>query len=38
LPEVDLELAKNNPDDGLPDIRPELCTSLTGMQDTPCGP
>jgi hypothetical protein len=38
LPEEDLKLAKNNPNDGLPDIRPELCTSATGKLDVACGP
>jgi hypothetical protein len=34
----DLKLSKNNPSDPLPDIRPELCTSMTGMLDVACGP
>ncbi len=38
LPAADLELAKNNVDDGLPDIRPALCTGALGMLDTACGP
>jgi len=38
LPPADLTFAKNNPKDPLPDIRPAMCTSSTGMQDTPCGP
>ncbi|HVJ18198.1 MAG TPA: glycoside hydrolase family 16 protein [Polyangiaceae bacterium] len=36
--EADLELAKNNPKDGLPDIRPELCTGIDGTLATACGP
>jgi beta-glucanase (GH16 family) len=35
---ADLELAKNNSKDGLPDIRPALCTGEEGMLDTACGP
>lgn len=38
LSEDDLKLAKNNPNDGLPDIRPEMCTSATGKLDVACGP
>jgi endo-1,3-1,4-beta-glycanase ExoK len=38
LPAADLELAKNNVSDGLPDIRPALCTGELGMLDTACGP
>jgi len=38
LPAADLELAKNNVDDGLPDIRPALCTGSDGLLNTPCGP
>lgn len=38
LPVDDLKLAKNNPNDGLPDIRPELCTGVEGMLDVACGP
>lgn len=34
----DLKWAKNNPKDGLPDIRPPMCTGVTGMLDTACGP
>jgi hypothetical protein len=34
----DLQLAKNNPNDGLPDIRPEKCTSKDGELDVACGP
>jgi beta-glucanase (GH16 family) len=34
----DTKLSKNNPRDPLPDIRPELCTSKTGMLDVACGP
>jgi hypothetical protein len=37
LPAADLELAKNNLSDPLPDIRPARCTGVTGMQDAPCG-
>jgi beta-glucanase (GH16 family) len=34
----DLKLSKNNVSDPLPDVRPELCTSATGMLDVACGP
>ena len=34
----DLKYAKNNPKDPLPDVRPPLCTGVTGMLDTACGP
>jgi endo-1,3-1,4-beta-glycanase ExoK len=34
----DLKLAKNNPNDGLPDIRPEMCTGIDGMMNVACGP
>jgi beta-glucanase (GH16 family) len=37
LPEDDLTLAKNNINDPLPDIRPELCTGEEGDIDAPCG-
>jgi endo-1,3-1,4-beta-glycanase ExoK len=37
LPAADLELAKNNVSDPLPDVRPELCTGIDGMRDAPCG-
>jgi hypothetical protein len=37
LPAADLELAKNNVSDPLPDVRPELCTAVDGMRDAPCG-
>ncbi|HEX2880239.1 MAG TPA: hypothetical protein VHO25_11975, partial [Polyangiaceae bacterium] len=37
LPEADLVLAKNNINDPLPDIRPELCTGEEGEIDAPCG-
>jgi beta-glucanase (GH16 family) len=37
LPAADLELAKNNAADPLPDLRPELCTGVEGMRDAPCG-
>jgi beta-glucanase (GH16 family) len=37
LPPADLELAKNNASDPLPDERPELCTGKEGMRDAPCG-
>lgn len=37
LPAADLELAKNNAADPLPDLRPELCTGEDGMRDAPCG-
>jgi beta-glucanase (GH16 family) len=37
LPAADLELAKNNAADPLPDLRPELCTGVDGMRDAPCG-
>jgi beta-glucanase (GH16 family) len=33
----DLELAKNNAADPLPDKRPELCTGEKGERDAPCG-
>lgn len=38
LPAADLQLAKNNAADPLPDLRPELCTGVEGMLDTACGP
>jgi hypothetical protein len=38
LSAADLELAKNNASDGLPDIRPELCTGAEGKRDVACGP
>lgn len=38
LPADDLKLAKNNKNDPLPDVRPEKCTSATGMLDVACGP
>jgi hypothetical protein len=38
LPAADLQLAKNNAADPLPDLRPELCTGVAGMLDTACGP
>ena len=37
LSAADLELSKNNANDGLPDIRPELCTGADGMRNAPCG-
>jgi beta-glucanase (GH16 family) len=37
LPAADLELAKNNASDPLPDIRPALCTGMDGMRNAPCG-
>jgi beta-glucanase (GH16 family) len=37
LPAADLELAKNNVNDPLPDIRPALCTGEDGDVDAPCG-
>src|SRR6185295_4916242 len=37
LPAADLELAKNNVTDPLPDTRPELCTGEDGMRKAPCG-
>jgi beta-glucanase (GH16 family) len=37
LPADDLVLAKNNINDPLPDIRPELCTGEEGDIDAPCG-
>jgi endo-1,3-1,4-beta-glycanase ExoK len=37
LPAADLELAKNNAADPLPDRRPELCTGMDGMRNAPCG-
>ncbi|HEY6079687.1 MAG TPA: glycoside hydrolase family 16 protein, partial [Polyangiaceae bacterium] len=38
LSATDLELSKNNVNDGLPDIRPELCTGADGMRTVACGP
>lgn len=37
LPADDLKLAKNNPKDPLPDIRPTVCTGADGMVNAPCG-
>jgi beta-glucanase (GH16 family) len=37
LPADDLKLAKNNPKDPLPDIRPDVCTGADGMVNAPCG-
>jgi beta-glucanase (GH16 family) len=37
LPAADLELAKNNVSDPLPDVRPELCTGVDGLRNAPCG-
>jgi hypothetical protein len=37
LPASDLTLAKNNPADPLPDIRPEMCTAADGGANAPCG-
>jgi beta-glucanase (GH16 family) len=37
LPADDLKLAKNNPKDPLPDVRPALCTGVDGKVDAPCG-
>jgi beta-glucanase (GH16 family) len=37
LPANDLTLAKNNPSDPLPDIRPDLCTGVDGGVTAPCG-
>jgi endo-1,3-1,4-beta-glycanase ExoK len=34
----DLKLAKNNPNDPYPDIRPEMCTGVDGMLNLACGP
>ncbi len=38
LTDADKQWAKNNPKDGLPDIRPPLCTGALGKLDTACGP
>jgi beta-glucanase (GH16 family) len=38
LSEADLELAKNNSKDGLPDLRPALCTGSDGKLNQACGP
>lgn len=38
LPADDLKYAKNNVSDPLPDVRPDKCTSVTGMLDVACGP
>ncbi len=35
---ADLQWAKNNPKDSLPDTRPPMCTGVTGKLDTACGP
>jgi endo-1,3-1,4-beta-glycanase ExoK len=37
LPAADLELAKNNAADPLPDLRPTVCTGADGMRNAPCG-
>jgi beta-glucanase (GH16 family) len=37
LPADDLKLAKNNPKDPLPDLRPDVCTGEDGKVDAPCG-
>jgi beta-glucanase (GH16 family) len=38
LSATDLELSKNNANDGLPDVRPEFCTGADGMRNVACGP
>lgn len=37
LPADDLKLAKNNVNDPLPDLRPDVCTGVDGKVDAPCG-
>src|SRR5262249_10920924 len=37
LSAADLNLAKNNAADGLPDVRPAMCTGEDGMRNAPCG-